>query len=414
MKKLIIIFTALIAFTIGAFAIISTPKTVLNFLNWGEYIDVELVQKFEQEFNCQVNEEDVTSSEAMYQKISAGTTAYDVAIPGDYVVKQMYEENLLREIDVTNGKYQNLYGLDGNLYKTMFTDSLQELIDNNFVNKDGKVYDSYFMPYFWGAYSIIYNKQNPETEKVVKENGFNAIFDRTLYSSTVKIGAYDTSRWDVAIYLLSQGMNPNLTDPATGSVEGDLSKGLQNDIENAIRQSHFDEWGNDSLKRDTANGTIDLCFTQLGDFFDALYLTYDSGVQDINFNVNVPDNTAAFFDAMVIPTTCKQYDLANEFINFMLDPENAYQNAQAIGYCPTLKDVVTSYETDAMDPESYYYFNEETGISLSTHDFLETYPMYLNPLYGKTSEQIEKIKLFDPKPTAYLTTCESVINRAKN
>jgi spermidine/putrescine-binding protein len=70
MKKLIIIFTALIAFTIGAFAIISTPKTVLNFLNWGEYIDVELVQKFEQEFNCQVNEEDVTSSEAMYQNIS--------------------------------------------------------------------------------------------------------------------------------------------------------------------------------------------------------------------------------------------------------------------------------------------------------------------------------------------------------
>ena len=52
MKKLIIIFTALIAFTIAAFAIISTPKTVLNFLNWGEYIDVELVQKFEQEFNC--------------------------------------------------------------------------------------------------------------------------------------------------------------------------------------------------------------------------------------------------------------------------------------------------------------------------------------------------------------------------
>ena len=31
-----------------------------------------------------------------------------------------------------------------------------------------------------------------------------------------------------------------------------------------------------------------------------------------------------------------------------------------------------------------------------------------------TKEQIDNIYLLDPKSTSYLTTCESIINRAKN
>ena len=405
MKKLLIILTSLIVFTIFAVTVISTPKTVLNFLNWGEYIDTNLIEAFEEKYNCQVNEEDVASSEAMYQKIQAGTTSYDVAVPGDYTVKQMYEEGLLKEIDVNNSKYENLY----NKYKTMFNDSLQSLIDKNFKDSNGVVYDSYFMPYFWGAYSIIYSTNKSDVENVVKNNGFKALFDRSLYQESVKIGIYDTARWDVSAYLLSQGLNPNITDKNTLSADGIISNELQTEIVNAIKNVRFDEWGNDSLKRDVANSTIDLAYVQLGDFFDALYLSYDSGVEDITFNVSIPTNTAAFFDSMVIPTTCTQYELANEFINFMMDPQNAYQNAQAIGYCPTLKSVVELYEKDAQDVSNYYY--EDV---LTLKDFLEKYPFYLNPLYGKTDEEIENISLLNPKSTQYLTCCESIINRAKN
>ena len=404
MKKIACIFASLILFTVFAVVVISTPKTVLNLLNWGEYIDTELVKAFEEKYNCQVNEEDVASSEAMYQKIQAGTTAYDVAIPGDYTVRQMYKENMLLELDVTNEKYENFKE-----YKTMFNDSLQVLIDANFKDDNGNVYNSYFMPYFWGAYSIIYSTRNSEVENVVEANGFKALFDRSLYNSNVKIGMYDTSRWDVAAYLLSEGLNPNITDKLTLSTDGVLSNDLQDEIVSAIKSARFDEWGNDALKRDVANGTIDLAFVQLGDFFDALYLSYDSGLTDIEFNVNIPSNTAVFFDSMVIPYTCTQYELANEFINFMMDPDNAYQNAQAIGYCPTLKAVNELYLEDALDESNYYY----DGV-LTLKEFINKYPMYLDPLYGKTKEEIANIKLFDPKSTQYLTACESIINRAKN
>ena len=404
MKKIILTFAALILFTIFAVSQISTPNTILYFLNWGEYISQDLVKKFEEEYNCQVIEEDVTSSEAMYQKIKAGTTSYDVAIPGDYTVRQLYSEHLLKEIDVKNNDYVNLKN-----YKTMFNDDLKGLIDKNFVNSENEVYDSYFMPYFWGAYSIIYSTRKEDVQNVVENNGFKSLYDSSLYKEKVNVGMYSTSRWAVASYLMSEGLNPNITS-YSGDLNGeDISKELQNDIVNGIKGAKFAQWGDDQLKRDVAIGKLDMCFTQLGDFFDALYFTYDSGETEVYMNVSIPSYTSAFFDSMVIPTTCQNYELANKFIDFMMNTDNAYENAQAIGYCPTLKGVVQNYLIDAED-ENNYYFDDV----LTLKDFLNTYPMYLNPLYGKTKEELDKIQLFNPKSNNYLTTCEIIINKAKN
>jgi len=409
MKKILFIFAALIAFTIFGVIVISTPSDILYLLNWGEYIDIDddvdyksVVTKFEEKYNCQVVMETVTSSEAMYQKITAGTTAYDVAIPGDYVVKQMYDEGYLREMDVKNSEYEYLSN-----YQNIFVSSLNDLIKNQFEGNRSDM-DRYFMPYFWGAYSIIYNKTFSDVEDVVKSNGFNALFDKSLYEETVKVGMYDTSRWAIASYLMGQGLDPNITS-LNGNCDGDIDSELKNKLISSIYTAKFDQWDNDNLKRNTSTHELDMCFTQLGDFFDALYLLYnEEGLtkDDININVFVPSTTAAFFDAMVIPTTCEHYDLANKFINFMLDPENAYQNAQAIGYCPTLKEVVNLYE-EAKETE-YYFGDEDTEGSLSYKEFHELYPNYLNPLYG-----VDKVYMLEPKNSNYLTTCETIVNSAK-
>ena len=69
MKKIIIGLMGLSLFTVFAVLVLASPSNILYFLNWGEYIDMSLVQRFEQEKNCQVILETVTSSEAMYQKI---------------------------------------------------------------------------------------------------------------------------------------------------------------------------------------------------------------------------------------------------------------------------------------------------------------------------------------------------------
>ncbi|QOS39676.1 extracellular solute-binding protein [Treponema rectale] len=399
MKKVLIIsLSFLVCFTIFASIVISTPSTTLYLLNWGEYIDHELVAQFEEEYHCQVIEECVTSSEAMYQKITAGSTSYDVAIPGDYTVHQLYDEGYLVNLAIDDTRYENL-----NNYKDIFSTQLSDLMATYMVNEEGKEFNSYFMPYFWGAYSMIYTTDKEDVGSTLKSNGFKGLYDRSLFSSDVKIGMYDTARWIVASYLMANDYDPNITS-YDGSKEDDLSTEIKNDAIEALQRVKFNEFGNDSLKRDVANGTLDFCFTQLGDFFDALYLVYDESEDDINFDVIVPETTSAFFDSMIIPKTYQNYDLANAFINFMLDPNHAYQNATAIGYSPTLKSVVSLYEEAAENGE-YYYGEEGQDRSLTLKDFLAQYPMYLNPLVNSKT-----VYMFEPKSNQYLTTCETVLN----
>lgn len=382
----------LLAFTVFACLVLNTPSSVLYLLNWGEYIDSSLVKGFERKFNCQVIEETVTSSETMYQKIAGGTTSYDVAIPGDYAVARLYQEGLLKELDINNASYPNLAS-----YRTAFHPDLKKLMDQYMVNEaSGESIASYFMPYFWGTYSIIYSTSTPGVEESVKENGFAALFDNSLTPSGTRKGMYDTARWIVASYLLSKGKDPNLVDE-DGSKEGDISESLQNEIIQAVKEAGFAELGNDSLKRNVANGKLDMCFTQLGDYFDGLYLLYESGGEASRYKVSVPKLTAAFFDSMVIPAASQNASLANAFIDYMLDPEVAYSNAKSIGYSPTLQAVDALFE-ERKDQEEFYP-------GLPQRDFLDSYPNYLNPLSG-----VREAYLLEAKSNDYLTTCETILN----
>ena len=56
--------------------------------NWGEYIDPELVQQFEDETNINVVYETFDSNEAMMTKIEQGGTSYDVAMPSEYAIEK--------------------------------------------------------------------------------------------------------------------------------------------------------------------------------------------------------------------------------------------------------------------------------------------------------------------------------------
>ena len=390
MKKLVIGVTSFaVIFTIFACIILSqgSNSNSLYLLNWGEYIDETLLEKFEEETGIKVIEETVTSSETMYQKISAGTTSYDVAIPGDYMITKLYNEGYLKKIDVNNDEYNNFSN-----YQTMFTDDLMDL---------RKEYMSdtleYTMPYFWGAYSIVYNNQKSETKEVIQSNGLKALYDRSLYSNKVQIGMYNTARWTVSSYLMANGLDPNSEDFN------------QSEMVNGIKNASFDVWGDDQLKRKTATGDLDMCYTQLGDFFDAVYLGLDEGLggnvglDNLKFNVYVPQTTAAFFDGMVIPSTSKNTKAANKFINFMLDPDNAFQNALAIGYSPTLKSVCQRFIDN---PEEEYFSNDL--ITVTVNDLINKYPMYLNPLVNSKS-----VYMLEPKNADYMTLCETIVNQAK-
>ena len=113
-------------------------KVVLNVFNWGEYIDKELLTKFEQETGIQVNYELFDTNESMLAKLETGGTSYDVIFPSDYVIEEMISKGMLAKINLNN--IPNF-----------------QYIDDRFKNLNYDPKNEYSIPYFWGTLGILYN-----------------------------------------------------------------------------------------------------------------------------------------------------------------------------------------------------------------------------------------------------------------
>ena len=359
-------------------------KNVLYVLNWGEYIstgvegedcDVDLIAKFEREYGVEIVMDEVGSSEEMYSRIQSGTTSYDIAIPGDYIIEKMYKHNMLHEIDYS--KIEN-YSSD------MFTDSLSNVRSQFFDDNE-----KYCVPYFWGAYALIYNTREGYewVGEAVRENGFNAIFDRNCYGehrNDVRLAMYSVPRFCTSAILNIRGIDINTTN-----IED------YNGMVDVIKNANYNLWGDDIIKKQIAAGKIDVGLVKLGDFFDQSYVTSVIEGEEIQFDCYVPDQTSAFFDGMVIPKTSKNVDLALKFINFMLDTENAYNNATFVGYITPYKKVAELIDED------------NGGPSLNT-----------DALFGKNNELLKNIRLFRDidtfsNGTKYNDYLLEIINKAK-
>ena len=81
----------------------------LNFYNWTEYVDPDLITAFEGAFEVDIVETFYESNEAMISQIQSGVS-YDVIVPSDYMVGILIAEGMLVEVNkdaIPN--YGNLY-----------------------------------------------------------------------------------------------------------------------------------------------------------------------------------------------------------------------------------------------------------------------------------------------------------------
>jgi spermidine/putrescine-binding protein len=74
----------------------------LNFYNWSEYMDPELITAFEEEHGVDVVEDFYESNEAMLAQLQSGAV-YDLIVPSDYMVGIMIQEDLLTPINADAG-----------------------------------------------------------------------------------------------------------------------------------------------------------------------------------------------------------------------------------------------------------------------------------------------------------------------
>src|SRR5690606_23496898 len=88
----------------------SMGSDTITVYNWGEYLDPELLDQFTEETGIRVIYETFDSNEAMMTKVEQGGTSYDVAMPSEYMIEKMKEDDLLIPLD--HSKIPNLKNID--------------------------------------------------------------------------------------------------------------------------------------------------------------------------------------------------------------------------------------------------------------------------------------------------------------
>ena len=309
-------------------------EVILNVYNWGEYISdgeddsLNVNAEFENYFNenlsekygfkVKVNYTTYSSNEELYAKLKNTNTSYDVIIPSDYLVALLIREDMLHKID-----FENIPNFG--------------LIDEAYI--DGNYYDptnEYSVPYTMGKVGIIYNTALIEDEV----DSWSALWNEEY--SAAGILQFNNSRDAFATAQFLMGISINTTD------QGELDRVHDKLMEQKpiIQKYVMDEVFN---KMESGNASI-------APYYAGDYFTMFASNEDLAF-AYPKEGSNVFVDAMCIPKCAQNKELAELYINFMLEPEVAIANAEYICYASPNTAVVESeeyieYMTEEIHPDA--------------------------------------------------------------
>lgn len=286
---------------------------VFHLYNWGDYIDPELLDRFEEETGYQVIYETFDSNEAMYTKVQQGGTGYDLIIPSEYMIERMMDEELVVKLD-----HSQIEGL--------------EHIDEEFLDLSFDPGNQYSIPYFWGTLGIAYNEELLEDPPTSWEE----LYDPKYENSILMI---DGAREVIGIGLQTLGYSLNSKD--TGELEDAADKlvSLAPNMKALVA---------DEIKMYMIQEEAALAVTYSGEAADMMW-------ENESIVYILPEEGSnLWFDNMVIPHTVQNEEAAYAFINFMLDPEVAAQNADYIGYSTPNKTAMQYLPEETIEDEQFY------------------------------------------------------------
>ena len=263
---------------------------VLNVYNWGEYIDTDLLDRFEQETGIKVIYNTFDSNENLYSRIQ--TTSYDVIIPSDYAISRFIDEDMLRPLNfdnIPNMKY----------------------IDEKYTHLDFDPEQKYSVPYTWGVVGIVYNTKYVDEA----DTGSWDLLWNPKYAN--RTAMFNNSRDALGIALMYLGCSLNTTD------RDELRQAA--DLIIAGKPVYQGIWMDQILEKLPAEEIV------AAPYYNGDAVTMIDENPDLAFYV-LKEGTNLFVDAMCIPKNAKNVEGAEKFINFMCSTEAAMANWEYIGY----------------------------------------------------------------------------------
>lgn len=268
-----------------------SDQPVLRIYTWADYLAPELAAKFEKENGCKIQIDTFDSNEAMYAKLTAGATGYDILTPSSYMVKTLVKDKMLVPLD--HAKLPNIQHVDA--------DYLKRALDPSMAHS---------VPYMMACTCLAWlgSKVNDAVPSY-------SMLDRADLKGRITL--LDDMREVLGAALRSLGFPLNSTDAAQLAQARDI----------AIRwKKNIAKFDSEQYKSGIASGEFHLVQGYAGDLLQVVE-------ENADIVVKIPKEGSAFScDDLCIPVKSEKQELAHKFINFVTDPANAVVNMNTIAF----------------------------------------------------------------------------------
>ena len=310
--------------------------------NWSDYIDEELLTKFEEETGYELIYDVFDSNEVLETRMLAGGSGYDVVVPTSDFLQRQISAGAFQKLD--KSKLSNIDNLwDVILERTEAFDPGAE----------------YSINYMWGTTGIGVNVEKV-TEVLGEDapvNSLELVFNPENMEKLAECGVYflDAPTEIIPAALQYIGEDPDTQDEDIIA----LAEPVLQAVRPYIQKFHSSEYISA-----LANGDICVAVGWSGDILQARDRAYeaDNGVE-IAYNAPV-EGALMWFDQMAIPVDAPNPEGAHAFLDFILNAENMaaasnyvyYANGNAASKPFLLEDVIgdTAIYPDDVTLETLY------------------------------------------------------------
>jgi len=256
----------------------------LNLFIWSEYMDPDIITKFEQKYACKVTIDLYEDNESMMAKLQGGgTSQYDVVVPGNYIIPAMVKLKLLAEL--RHDKIPNLKNLD-----------------EKFVNPPYDPGNKYSAAYQWGTVGLFVRKKGG---KPPADETWGLVFDPKKNSGPFLL--IDSQREMMGSVLKYLGYSVNTGDQAQ-------LKKMAEVLAAAKKKSQGFEGGVGGKNKVLAKA-VTAAIVYNGD-------AVKGSKDDPDTYYFVPkEGGVIWVDNLAIPANAPHRDVAEKFIDFILDPK---------------------------------------------------------------------------------------------
>lgn len=293
------------------------PNEVLYVYNWGEYMDEEINELFEEETGIKVVYKVYDNNESMYAVVKNAPGTYDVVFPSDYMVGRMIAEDMLEPLN-----FENIPNF--------------QYIMEDFKNLEYDPENRYSVPYTWGTVGVLYNtsiiKETPDSWEDLWNEEY---FDRILM--------YNNSRDTLGVALLKNGCSLNTTDKAE----------LKAACDDLIAQKELlQAYVSDDIFSKMESASAAICPVYSG---DALSMMEEN--PDLAYTVP-KEGTNRFVDCAVIVKDAPNKEAAEKYLNFLCRQDIAERNRDFTAYSTPHQQVYDALPEEIKTNEVAYPHNE--------------------------------------------------------